>query len=332
MNYDRIYRELIADRRANPPSENEYAEVHHILPRCMGGGDEVENLIRLIPEDHFFAHLLLAKIHDTASMWGAVMVMHTRKSRSELLLRKTRVAYGFARRRYGKLCSEFRIGEDNPNYNPELVTLKNLDGTVVSLTRMNWVAEYGMKHEWLCSLLSGRIKSSNGWMLPETEPSKTGVRSGKHNVQADIKIRYWRHVDGRVSVATKFHLAELHGLRINDLSAVIAGKHGHHSGWHLDPSRIGWSGKPNRVLGRDDEEYTIYHIDGRKMTGNRRSLAGECGLGQRDISALLLGTRKSAFGWMIKEVVDSGYIPNIKPVGYAAANDNIHPDLFGCAA
>src|SRR5690606_10762999 len=100
-----------------------------------------------------------------------------------------------------------------------------------------------------------------------------------------------------------------------------------HRGWHIDPSKIGWIGKPNRVLGRDDAEYTLYHLDGRDATGNRRELSEVCGIGQREVSALLCRTRMSAYGWMTKDVMDSGYIPNVKPHGYVAANDNVQLSL-----
>lgn len=34
-------------------------ECHHIIPRCLGGTDEEDNLIHLYPKDHFEAHRLL---------------------------------------------------------------------------------------------------------------------------------------------------------------------------------------------------------------------------------------------------------------------------------
>lgn len=38
-------------------------EVHHITPRCMGGGEEEENLISLTPREHFLAHLFLNRAY-----------------------------------------------------------------------------------------------------------------------------------------------------------------------------------------------------------------------------------------------------------------------------
>lgn len=45
--------------RFNIP-DNEYYERHHIIPRCMSGTDNVDNLIDLYAREHFIAHKLLA--------------------------------------------------------------------------------------------------------------------------------------------------------------------------------------------------------------------------------------------------------------------------------
>jgi hypothetical protein len=60
MDYSRHYDVLIT--RAQDRSLSGYFEKHHIVPRCMGGTDEPDNLVRLTAEEHFVAHLLLVKI------------------------------------------------------------------------------------------------------------------------------------------------------------------------------------------------------------------------------------------------------------------------------
>ena len=74
MNYERIYSEFIADRLTKQPVKPTYFEKHHIVPRSLGGGNEKSNIIRLVPEDHLFAHLMLAKVHG-GGMWHAVNAM-----------------------------------------------------------------------------------------------------------------------------------------------------------------------------------------------------------------------------------------------------------------
>lgn len=40
-----------------------YVEVHHIIPRSLGGLDEIENLVEVLPEEHLFLHMLRYKIY-----------------------------------------------------------------------------------------------------------------------------------------------------------------------------------------------------------------------------------------------------------------------------
>ncbi len=42
-----------------------YTESHHITPRSLGGLDVEENLVRLLPEEHIFIHMLRYKAFDT---------------------------------------------------------------------------------------------------------------------------------------------------------------------------------------------------------------------------------------------------------------------------
>jgi len=72
MDYQRIYDRLIENARQNAPQG--YSEKHHIVPRCLGGGDEPENLIRLSARQHLIAHLLLAKIHGGRLIHAAWMM------------------------------------------------------------------------------------------------------------------------------------------------------------------------------------------------------------------------------------------------------------------
>lgn len=40
---------------------NKYHERHHILPKCLGGQNNNDNLIDLLPQEHFIAHKLLSQ-------------------------------------------------------------------------------------------------------------------------------------------------------------------------------------------------------------------------------------------------------------------------------
>lgn len=65
MNYQKIYDQLVEKRRNFPlfKKQDYYCETHHIVPKCMGGSNEKENLVNLYAKEHFIAHLLLTKIY-----------------------------------------------------------------------------------------------------------------------------------------------------------------------------------------------------------------------------------------------------------------------------
>jgi hypothetical protein len=83
-----------------------YIEKHHVIPRCMGGQDNNENLVKLTPEEHYVAHQMLLKMYPQHS--GII------KSAGALLMtspntpRKNKM-YGWIRRRLAEHMSEVMI-------------------------------------------------------------------------------------------------------------------------------------------------------------------------------------------------------------------------------
>lgn len=63
MNYVNIYQSLI--NKAKQRTIEGYSESHHVVPKCMGGSDNPDNLVRLTPEEHYVAHLLLVKMYPS---------------------------------------------------------------------------------------------------------------------------------------------------------------------------------------------------------------------------------------------------------------------------
>lgn len=59
MHYD----SLIERARNRSILPGVYFEHHHIIPKCLDGTDDIENLVKLFPEEHYIAHLLLVKIY-----------------------------------------------------------------------------------------------------------------------------------------------------------------------------------------------------------------------------------------------------------------------------
>lgn len=61
MNYQKHYDALV--ERAKCRTLSGYSELHHVTPKCLGGGNEPSNLVRLTAEEHFVAHQLLVKLN-----------------------------------------------------------------------------------------------------------------------------------------------------------------------------------------------------------------------------------------------------------------------------
>lgn len=60
MTYKEFIDNILNTRGRFAISKNEYKERHHIIPKCMGGNNEKDNLIDLYAREHFIAHKLLA--------------------------------------------------------------------------------------------------------------------------------------------------------------------------------------------------------------------------------------------------------------------------------
>jgi len=59
--YKQQYDDMIALARIESVKYRRGFEVHHIVPKCLGGSDEPRNLVRLWPIEHLKAHWLLSK-------------------------------------------------------------------------------------------------------------------------------------------------------------------------------------------------------------------------------------------------------------------------------
>lgn len=69
--YNKFIDNCISINKISQPS---YVEKHHIIPKCLGGKDNVENIVSLSARQHFIAHFMLAKAYG-GSLWFAYMQM-----------------------------------------------------------------------------------------------------------------------------------------------------------------------------------------------------------------------------------------------------------------
>lgn len=116
MNYNKIYESLV--ERARNRTLTGYVEMHHILPKCIGGDDTRENLVYLTPEEHYLAHQLLVKIHpdNKALVKAAAMMIPNRPSNK---------MYGWLKRRFSEAQSEDQTGDKNSQFGTKWIFNEN---------------------------------------------------------------------------------------------------------------------------------------------------------------------------------------------------------------
>lgn len=82
MNYKKIYDALVNKakvRGLDKSSVGYYTEIHHIVPRCLGGSDTPDNLVMFTGREHYIAHMLLWKsFPSNISLMRAAHIMSSR--------------------------------------------------------------------------------------------------------------------------------------------------------------------------------------------------------------------------------------------------------------
>lgn len=96
---------------------DEYKERHHIIPRCMGGTNDKDNLIDLYAREHFEAHRLLAlENKNEKGLQYAWWCMCNWKSNKHNRTNISYDEYEEARINYSKMLKKQLIGSNNPMY------------------------------------------------------------------------------------------------------------------------------------------------------------------------------------------------------------------------
>lgn len=101
-------RERLEKRNPTDPRLKEkslYVEVHHVIPRSLGGNDKLTNLVEVLPEEHIFLHMLRYRIYRKREDMLAIRFMlngydnDVRKKHllSTILTKKIRMGYAWLR-------------------------------------------------------------------------------------------------------------------------------------------------------------------------------------------------------------------------------------------
>ena len=65
--YSKYYYSIVDNAKSRLIAENIYTEKHHIIPKSLGGSNDISNLVKLTAREHFVCHRLLARITTGAA-------------------------------------------------------------------------------------------------------------------------------------------------------------------------------------------------------------------------------------------------------------------------
>lgn len=118
--YTRTYYRIIEKAQSkNRKRGDDYFESHHILPKSMGGSDDVVNRVLLTAREHFLCHWLLTKMcaseKDRRKMQHALSRLVGLHKTTERI-RMPSWKYEVSRKHHSQATSERTSGEGNPMF------------------------------------------------------------------------------------------------------------------------------------------------------------------------------------------------------------------------
>lgn len=166
--------------RAKARDLSGYFERHHIIPLCLDGADDESNLVRLTPEEHFVAHLLLMKMYpDHWGLIGAVMRMSKNGGTSRL--------YGWLRRRFSRIRKRQAFSAETRE-KMRLAKLGKKRGphseeTIAKMKATKTGRKYSEEHR------AAIAKAHLGKKHPHSQKTKNKIRSALLKVMPDVRQR-----------------------------------------------------------------------------------------------------------------------------------------------
>lgn len=149
MNYKLHYDKLIHKAQNRSILKSEYKEVHHIIPKCIGGSDDKSNLVALFPEEHLIAHLLLIKIYPENDKLVYAANMMTNGSNNKKQQRKiSNKKYKFVRMKHANLFSKYNPMFQDKNKKLFSDRMKEFNKTYVATDETNTKISNTVKLGW----------------------------------------------------------------------------------------------------------------------------------------------------------------------------------------
>lgn len=194
-----------------------YTEIHHIVPRCLKGSDDKENLVELTLREHFLAHWLLWKAYpDYLPLASAFLQMNNKnpKLKDEFQGRTTSKTYQILKTKVYEKLSELT---------KDKVRVRDDQGQILTLTREQY-ANQNTHQFHTTGKLYAFDKTTNTWVYitsREYQENKDryksrmsfegfpyGTSTGNPNASINVESVRYQFIDTKTNVVVKISKSE----------------------------------------------------------------------------------------------------------------------------
>lgn len=201
MNYRKIYDSII--ERAKTRKILNYKEKHHIIPKCLGGNDNKENIVCLTAREHFICHWLLHNIYpeNDKLLFAFRMMCNVKDKKQERYIPSSRIIE-YVKKEHSKRIS----GDKHPKYwlnktRPEIKGKKLSNehkrkiseartGHGVSIETREKISKANIgKKVWNKGLKTGSLSEDHKQKISKANLGKIGVKMSKETKEKIRKIQ-----------------------------------------------------------------------------------------------------------------------------------------------
>ena len=193
MNYQKIYDSIIA--RAKDRILEDYSEKHHIIPKCLGGINDKNNIVSLTGKEHYIVHMLLVRIYPEENKLIYAFWMMSNRIKTKITSGKI---YEEARE---FVASEMRKNVGTSEAIAKMVKSKigqtswkdrkHSDETKLKQSESAKIRKITEENEIL-----RREKIAETSKKPKTEEHKENIRQAKIGINNPMFGKKWKLVDG----------------------------------------------------------------------------------------------------------------------------------------
>lgn len=274
MNYQRIYHNLI--ERAQHRDLPLIFEKHHIIPKCIGGSDDLINIICFTPAEHFLAHQLLTKIYPLSHGLKKAVFMMTVGHNT----RRKNKAYSWIK---GQLI-------DNTVYEIEYI-----DGSIISGSRQQLEEQCNFSSANISRLINKKVKYANGWFFSShTIKEKEEIKYEYFKQQKNENIYEFENINGVEFTGTIAKFSELYNISKAAIQSLVRNDRGSIREWFM-PAFV--TEKTYEQIKNTYGIHTLCHKSGKIVTGTRHEIMEQTGLNSNSMSSLLTSRYKFCDGW-----------------------------------